>query len=253
MQPQGRKTPIILVPAGLEAASPLYMRELVLGFSHDQPVYGMQSVYQDKQIEKRSIEEIVKLYSDQLLAKFPEVPIALFGHSSGGVIALEVARLLVQQGKLVVMVGLLDSFPPGTRRRLYLRDRLSIHAANLRGKGLRSVIAYLGGKFKERTHKEIGNLAIRNDLLKKNVFKLLPQTSEVPIFQYHKLRPYYGNVTLFKVSERPWYVRWDPMANWQKYLPGNFKVVDIPGDHMSMLNKPHAEAVARAICESLPE
>jgi amino acid adenylation domain-containing protein len=251
MQTQGNKTPIFFVP-GL-GTSPLYMRELALGFSPLRPVYGLQSVFQGKTIEKRSIDETAKLYCDQLLTLLPDTPIALFGHSAGGLIALEVAHLLTSEGKLVTMVGLLDSYPPGPRQQASWQDRMRIHAGHMRENGLRGALVYLGTANERIILKVIRDLSDKNDRLKKIIAKLFPQKFKIANLKSFVLKPYSGNVTLFKVSERPWYVNWDPMENWSKYLVGNFNVVNIPGNHMSLLSKPNAEIVARAISDSLPE
>jgi thioesterase domain-containing protein len=151
------------------------------------------------------------------------------------------------------MVGLLDTYPPGPRQQASWRDRVRIHAANMSGNGLLGALAYLGRMFGRMTNKVIHDLSGKSDLLKNIFSKLIPQTFRNATLNSFNLRPYDGDVTLYKVSERPWYVNWDPMANWLQYLPGKFKIVDIPGSHMSLLSKPNVEAVSRAICESLLE
>lgn len=40
---------------------------------------------------------------------------------------------------------------------------------------------------------------------------------------------------------------YDQVPGWQQYMPTSTTVYDVPGDHWSMLNKPHVEVLAEKV------
>jgi surfactin synthase thioesterase subunit len=58
-------------------------------------------------------------------------------------------------------------------------------------------------------------------------------------------------VTLFSATERRWYVRWDPMENWHKFLPEPFEIIRVPGDHLSSLKPPNVSEFVEKIKQQI--
>jgi thioesterase domain-containing protein len=65
--------------------------------------------------------------------------------------------------------------------------------------------------------------------------------------------PFYpGKVTLFRIQERPDYIRTDPTEGWQRYAT-TLEVHDVPGDHATLLNEPHIRTLADEVKKCLQE
>ena len=77
------------------------------------PIYGLQSVgLQGESWPLMSVPAMARRYLPEILARDPTGPHLLAGTCLGGLIALELAQLLVQQGRTVGLLALLDSLPP---------------------------------------------------------------------------------------------------------------------------------------------
>src|SRR4030095_9905771 len=81
----------------------------------DQPVYGLEARGVDgHQPAASSIEEMAELYLEAIRAVQPHGPYVLGGYSGGGVVALQIARLLHRAEDRVDNGVLLDPFYPTT-------------------------------------------------------------------------------------------------------------------------------------------
>src|SRR5690606_4969775 len=75
-----------------------------------QPIYALQGLgLYDKSKLLTSIEEIAAYYISEILENDPHGPYALGGYSSGGILAYEMARQLLEIGKEVSLLALLDT------------------------------------------------------------------------------------------------------------------------------------------------
>jgi amino acid adenylation domain-containing protein len=102
----------------------------------DRPIYGLQSVgLQGESWPLKNVPAMARRYLPEIVAHDPTGPYLLAGTCMGGMVALELAQLLVRQGKKVGLLGLLDSqfpmpppVPAQTRsRRIYVSVRTPVH------------------------------------------------------------------------------------------------------------------------------
>jgi thioesterase domain-containing protein/acyl carrier protein len=242
-QSEGSKRPIFVLPASL------YMQKFASGFSPDRPVYSLYPIDNGQIVYRNSVQETAGDYYRNLIEFLPHGPYLLFGHSGYGFFVLEVARLLIRNGNNDVFVGLLDSYPPGPHRQARLQDRIMVHFDNLKGRDPREIIQYLKGSaisFSERNssrvaqqsinrHKQAGDMYLVQRLLE---MKYQPELIDFP-------------VTLFEASERPWYIHWNLMENWHKFLTGPLETIPVPGSHMSSLEAPHVLELVEKIKQQL--
>lgn len=250
IRPQGRKNPLYALPGGYGDA--LYLRNLAKYLDPDRPLYGLQA---PTKVAGRSygwsMENVAAAYLIEVLALQPDGPYYLAGHSHGGYIALEMARILLAQGKQVAFLGLWDTFPPGRRRQARLHERLSIHLNNLRGLSFRQTLAYLRGRWTSLLMR-LAHLRAVQAYLKRINFTPPDRLAAARISRYsYKPAPYPGNLLLFQVGQRPWYVRWDPMEGWNKYVLGNLETVHVQGEHGNILFEPYVRDLAQKLNEAL--
>ncbi len=247
---EGRKKPIYLLPGG--DGDVLYFRNLEKHLKPDRPLYGLQrSLVEKSQISSLKVEDFAAHYLTEILQLQPEGPYLLAGHSFGGYVAMEIARLLQEQGRKVAFLGLLDTHPPGHARKATPLDRIKIQMTNMRGLNARQSFKYI----RERLYILLYR-ASRIPFIQSNVkwIKLAPIDgmggASIASHNYNP-EPYQGDGFLFEVKDRPWYIRWDPMENWQKYIRGKLEVRQISGTHTDILFEPYVQDLARQIDDCL--
>jgi syringomycin synthetase protein SyrE len=114
IQPLGRKKPIFAVPYG--GGSVIMYRSLAQSLGADQPFYGLEhpGMNDGKTLER--VEEIASSYLEEIRHLHPEQTCILIGNCSGALVAFELARLLVSEGRPVHRVILVN--PPSIGERL---------------------------------------------------------------------------------------------------------------------------------------
>jgi len=246
IKPEGAGLPLFIVTAGL------YYHELIRSLSPGRPVYGLEPFENDVRVQRQSVQETARVYYQNLVDFYPEGPYLILGHSAHGYFALELARWLVQNGKEVAFLGLIDSLPPGPARQASLPDRVKIHIDNLQDKNWEEIRQYFQDavmrfRARRRNKSEMNPATIK-------IYDEQGRAGEVRklILGSYRPEPYEGKVILFSASQRHWYIRWEPMEAWKKYLIGQVEIVPIPGDHMSAFEAPHATLLAEKIQKWLP-
>src|SRR5207237_1807455 len=79
-----------------------------------QPVYGFRArVPRDGEEHRVTVEGLAAAYVAELVRFQPAGPYRLGGYSSGGVVAYEMARQLVAQGREVAALAVIDHRRPG--------------------------------------------------------------------------------------------------------------------------------------------
>ena len=104
----GTATPFFLIHD--VGGSVLRYEHLARHFPADQPIYAIESRGLSGLPVDFSVEEMARHYVTQILERQPQGPYYLAGHSFGGLVTYEIARLLLAQGATLGLVGLLDTF-----------------------------------------------------------------------------------------------------------------------------------------------
>ena len=126
------------------------------------------------------------------------------GHSGYGFFALELARLLKNDGREVAFLGLLDSFPPGSQHLIENPiDILKVHLNNLKKKNFLGMLKYI----RHRSRKLLRHYwnKLEGDAKRAERYEIQGQINNIRnmIMQGYELQPYDGNVTLFWADEHP--------------------------------------------------
>ena len=72
-------------------------------------------------------------------------------------------------------------------------------------------------------------------------------------FSNYILKPFDGNVLLFKAKERIYFVDDFAYLGWKKYARNGVKVYDVPGDHKTMFFHPNVDELGLRLQASLDE
>jgi len=108
VRPSGTQTPLFMVhPLG---GGVDYVVDLAPFINADIPIYGLQATgFAPGEEPLKTIEEMAELYIDGIRQIQPHGPYQVAGWSSGGTIAHEMARRLIEMGEQVGFVGLVDT------------------------------------------------------------------------------------------------------------------------------------------------
>jgi thioesterase domain-containing protein len=211
------------------------------------PVYGLQGLGLDPgQQPHDRIESMADFYRSEIREAQPRGPYLFCGWSMGGLIALEAARELAAEGHEVALVAMLDSY-------LSLADYEALDVDD--ESVLRWIAPQLGlsaGDLKklpwERQWEEIARQAKLAQGIGVAEIRRLAGACKAHLVAAARYRPepYSGRVVLFRTGGL--LRRLD--RRWQSLCP-RLEVETVPGNHYSMLRKPHVDVLAERLGEYL--
>jgi amino acid adenylation domain-containing protein len=265
----GTKDPVYMIHGG--GLNVLFYKPIVRYMNEDQPIYGFQALGLNKVVTPlNTLEEIAAAYITDLLKANPEGPYALTGYSFGGLLAFEMAKQLVEMGKKVKFVGIVDTY-------LGLKDNKSSTGSwNMTKKVMRqftkipflvrSFIDYPQDAFKY----QLGVLKYKINQIYP-VFKIPKVGSikngsedlspyEIEIYKTYaaahkryKITPAPINISLLRVKKRIYFID-DPIyLGWKRYAKLGISVFEVPGDHASILHPPNDKEFARVLQAALDQ
>jgi thioesterase domain-containing protein/acyl carrier protein len=256
IRPGGTRRPFFCVhPVG---GNVLCYAALAHHLGPEQPFYAFQLPALQDISGPPTIEGLAAHYLRELRAVQPQGPYRLGGWSMGGVIAFEMARLLSEEGARVSLLALIDSYVPQSverREGFDGHDLLRMFAEDLKG---------VSGRGFEFSHEDARRLSVDEALglllEGARASEAVPEGLGLPelrdLFERYSTslsallayepRPYAGKLTLFRGGAPAA----DPAHGWVPYAAG-FEVLEIEGDHYSIVNGPPVEVLAARLGEML--
>ncbi|NBE06548.1 type I polyketide synthase [Paragemmobacter ruber] len=258
----GARTPFFLV-AGM-FGNVLNLRHLAHLVGNDRPFYGLQArgLFGDAAPHDR-IEDAATSCIEELRQIQPHGPYLLGGFSGGGLTAWDMARQLRAAGEEVALVVLLDT-PMPVPTPLSRADRAMIKAAELRKGGVRFLAEWARRRMEwERARKAIAagepdtsvpsfhNAAIEAAFRRAIGVYTLEAWPEGRVVLYRPPLDKRWKVTggNWVNSEREYVY---PDNQWTPFAP-NIDVVEVPGDHDSMVLEPNVRVLAARLRAALAE
>jgi amino acid adenylation domain-containing protein len=217
----------------------LIFHSLVRALGTDQTVYGIQARGVDgRHVAETTIEQMASVYVRELKELQPRGPYYLCGYSSGGLVALEMARILLTQGETIAFLGGLDSTHP----QIFVGESpVAVSLYSLRNHGIWSFIqtwrrVVFRGYLRSRVKNKLVKLCLRTG-------RRLPQflrSQYLALSFYEALKlyhpePYAGDLVLFSAAVKSFHV--DENLGWRKHVLGKIQVIDVPGSHHDLLRK----------------
>ena len=218
----------------------------------DSAVYGIQAQGLDGKMPlHKSIEEMASAYIQTIKSKQAHGPYLLSSWSFGVIIVHEMARQLSAMGEQVALLLQLDQGPGITYEKPADNAEMLY---NMFKRYFKLDVDYLRTldetdqfKFaikKAKKHKVIPRYVRLKDFKR----YILVNETQIQAWVNYQLKPYDGEMTLLRSEEN---AKADPPdLGWSKWV-GKIKIIDVPGDHISMLLEPHVHAVAEKINELL--
>ena len=258
IQPMGEKPPFFCVHPVMGIVFPYYLLAHHLGI--DRPFFGLQAAGLVDGLEPLgSIEEMAGRYIDAIRTVQPVGPYALGGWSFGSDVAFEMAQQLVAGGDSVGLLTILDtpvyddglsrwqrtrakvSLANVVRRHLwpYVRDYRLLAAATGQAQGDgRSATADFAGPAVNR----IPSLLQSQSEMRRAV--RIYRTNLKAAAAYSPQR-YPGTITLFRAVDQSIHIEDD--LGWGRYSDREVQVIDLPGNHMTILRQPHVQRLAEQL------
>ncbi|MBZ5509457.1 MAG: amino acid adenylation domain-containing protein, partial [Acidobacteriia bacterium] len=261
IQTNGSAPPVFGIPGA--GGNVLSLQPLSKALGSNQPFYGLQAVGLDgKTLPLNSVEQTAKANIAALKTVQPHGPYILLGHSYGGVVAYEMARMLLEQAEQISSLILLDSLAPSVMQKRTDGDETTslfdacAEVANLHGATLVIDLERLRQSSREENVQYIVNLLndcgveINNEQFA--AFYSVYQTNLLCYRTYQPLPlPREIDVSLYRATQGHEDGQMTPHdCGWNQLLPGPVRVHDIEANHFSMLEEPHIQKIAGAF--SLP-
>ncbi|HEY9699474.1 MAG TPA: amino acid adenylation domain-containing protein [Trichocoleus sp.] len=244
--------------------------ELARQLNPDQPFYGIQPFgLSSNHSAHRSIPDMAAAYIQAIQTVQPESPYLLGGWSFGGLVAFEMAQQLQQAGHEVALLAIFDTIAPIPASQPsrftviqflvktvlqsifpFLWDYLSLLRSQHRSRSThfhtkKSTYVSWFSRWQWAT--------IANLLPQESRLRLLDEITLLPMLrvfqcnsravQQYKPSVYSGKITLFKAAEAA-ESQQDPTLGWNQLTTEPVEVHQIPGNHLTLLRKPHVQEFA---------
>lgn len=276
-EPENPDDPVRVLRSGAEGTRPLLLfhpgggdtlvyRQLVDQLEPDLPVYGF-----DRLDEIPEITDRVERYLPLLREIQPTGPYRLAGWSFGGALAYEMASRLVADGEQVELVAMIDTLlpmplPEGMDEAAMLEVRFSKFCEVLRANyGMDITMPYQElarldeDEQIDRIIERVESLGLINADVAPAIIRH-QRTSYQDVQALQRFRPRYigARVVLYSAIERhedgirdPIFDRMDQPKGWDEVLGTDLEIVPSPGHHLSILDPPNVNEVARHLRELL--
>lgn len=216
---------------------------LARGLSDGRPVYGLQGLGLDAgQAPQERIEDMAAFYVQEIRQVQPRGPYLLAGWSMGGMIALDMARRLQAAGHAVPLVMLLDTYL--TTADYEQQDLGDETVMRWIGGLLRLPVAELMRLSLDRQWARISEQAAKVEGLGVAEIRRLAAVCRAHLRASadYVPEPYAGRAVLFRAEES----RGSFDQRWRPLCPGLTAQI-VPGNHYTMLRKPHVDVLAAQV------
>jgi len=252
IQPHGSRPPLFMVAGA--GGNPLGQRNLVPVLGPEQPLFALRHRGTDGRLAPHTdIREMARDTLSDIRKVQPHGPYYLGGFSGGGVVAYEMAQLLIAQGERVNLLVLLDTYNPNIAKKP-LSERLSRLLRLSRRYGYGYLVRRLlvrAADAARRLRERLTSPRRRLDAVESRAESMFA-TFRAAINRYTP-QPYSGNALLVRCN-----IEISPSAEgdsletngWAALVSGELEVVTIDCSHDDLVGS-HAPAAARCIDAAL--
>ena len=271
LRDSGAKPPLFCVHAIDGEVTPY--KTLADHMNGDRPVYGIGFGTLFYKLRSKagldtSVSDLANCYVEEVLRLQPEGPYFLLGYSFGGYVAHEMARQLQSRGHEVAFLAILDTRnhayegvswarrlsvigrdiwrgfkdgPPGTWSLLHDRENRPVPLREWPAYFWRELLS-LRGRRKYPDKARAAGHSSYTDMMVKELTELRGR---------HKPGFYPGKITLFRAArcietEKRYYFKDEDALGWTG-AAADIEIIDVPGDHGTMVQEPYVRVLAKRL------
>lgn len=246
ISPAGAGTPLFYV--GSYLISVFELAHLGEELGPDQPLYGLQPRGLDgTEPPLERIEDMAAHYISEMRSVQPHGPYLVGGHSSGSLVAFEIASQLEASGDEVTGVLIVDKGPPGIQQPEISPWRYVVHRIKFfksEGRLWQALAFQAKIAFNRIVVRRVGSDAVRT-------------TAAVHAAHYRAHGSYEGgdvacDLVLIRscetiaLGDRSWYLRWAERTSGTLHVPN-----PVVGAHSGLLEQPNVRILASTMREAI--
>ncbi|WP_199351108.1 non-ribosomal peptide synthase/polyketide synthase [Haliangium ochraceum] len=271
LQSGDASTPLFCVPGA--GGNVLYFRDLARSLGGERPIYGLQARGLDGvSTPHDSVEDMAACYVEALRTVQPHGPYALAGHSFGSWVAFEMAQQLVRAGEEIAIVAIFNTPIPrmtpgstpdfddatwmaalaGSVGRFYGAD-LGIDAESLRPLSM-------DARYRQLTERLVAARILPAGAAEAMVRGLVQVYKAAYLIDYEPGDATAVPIAFFRADtwheedgEVPADLFEQPAWGWTRFASDDITIVQVPGDHMTMLAPPHVDQLSEILRALLGE
>jgi thioesterase domain-containing protein len=233
-----------------------FFRPLARAMGLDQPIFGL-TVGLLSADTPTNVPDTASLYFQAIQAHRPTGPIGLVAVSLGSYMAFELAQQLRAAGRDVRLLALLDADGPGGRETISGFEWVRAHMALLRQGGLGHAKLVLRNKLASVMHKfetmrlQLGERFSRTTPVLTSVNGFV--AANAMAIQDYAPRPYGGHLTIIRASDSVFDSKaaLEDGLGWKGVASGGCDLIDIPGNHLTIMEEPGVRDLAIALAAAL--
>jgi amino acid adenylation domain-containing protein len=234
------RPPLCLLPS--DFGDLLIYTNLMPLLNPDLPCLGLQCarMYENNQ-DVRSMPDLARFFIKHLLSVQPQGPYLLAGYCFGGLVALEMARILKAEGREVALLCLIDARPynPAVERgeywRMLLQGALRAKASDWK--------RHIAAKISMKREGMLIDMMARTNPDRLGRRELNRWVLETKAMNSYRCTPYDGTITYFYPQESQYEIYGDPSCGWL-HLAERVNLYKVSGSHLNMMKEPHVRQVA---------
>jgi acyl-CoA synthetase (AMP-forming)/AMP-acid ligase II/thioesterase domain-containing protein len=266
VQPEGSNPPLYFVHAC--DGEILYFTDLARRLGSEQPFYALRAQGLDRNTTPiNRVEDMAAHYLAEIEAVQPEGPYLLGGAGVGGIIALEMAQVLLSQSKSVGMLVLIDtrlpkSFHPKNPHPSTSQQERAAYTNKTNWQEIsRRLTFYLHRALFYLEHgREALRLAMsilthrRGQISKALARRYSVMESTANAVDTYSPSPYPGQLVIFLPEKRHGFPSPETrIQEWRQLAAGRFDARVIPGEHLRILREPYVKVLAAQLRVYLDE
>jgi amino acid adenylation domain-containing protein len=240
IQTRGTSPPLFVVAGyNYEDETMLILSRLIPHLGSDQPIYGLRPRWLGRnQSAYHSVEEMARECLGELRTIQPHGPYLLGGLCIASSVAIEIARLLTQQGEAVQLLAMIDAGRPCRLRSLLWRSEKSVRRAMHMIDVIRKLLISDGRRRKELVlevlHRKFrsGDATSVERPAQERFHEL--KARHMRLLVDHRPEPYEGDITQISSDE---YHRFNRYMAWSPIIKGGVIFHKLPGDHQMLLTR----------------
>jgi amino acid adenylation domain-containing protein len=250
LQPYGSREPFFCVHAHMGHV--LNLRNLSMHLGSEQPFHALQlKGFDMKNQPPTSMSELAQQYLAEIRRVQNKGPYLLGGYCFGGLVAMEIARLLQQVGESVSLVALIDTNCPFESPTLSMRLRLGkvwhrvIYGKKIHWRNI--FINYCSGIIPS-TKSAVHHIIWRHYSKRKQLiprFLREPQTLLEMIERDYVPQPIHCKAVVLVASQEHGVMQTDEM--WKNLIKGGVTIHQIPVPPAALLQEPQVSLLAKSL------